>query len=276
MTDAMADSVSLEPAVPFFPMLSLLVLTLAFTKPQSLIRVALVPGLALLLPYNLRVRNAATNSASPMTWCLFGGATAGLALKYLDCAILGAWGFEEQGPTRALGGSRLVSRRDFRSQAPHGRHLTVFSRLRFGFVEAFRLRHVDTPWEAKNVPPFRAGDPAFVPRKSWFVIHASCRMLLCAAVLDLASFAPPPDPSSVRFAPSRIPLLVRLREVDGAELVTRVVAVMGHWVLMYCMIQMLYLGLAVFSVSMGFTNVRVWRPLFGDVRDSWSVRNYWG
>lgn len=275
MADSMADSVPLQPAVPFLLMMSLLVFTLAFTKAQSPIRVALFPGLSLLLAYSLRVRNAATNLASPMTLCLFGGATAGLALKYLDCVVFSAWGFEEQGPTRALGGSRPVSRLDVRSQT-HGRHVTVFSRLRFGLAEAFRLRHVDTPWEAKNVPPFRASDSAFVPQKSWFVIQASCRMLLYAAVLDLATFAPPPDPSSVRFTPSRIPFLVRLGEVDGAELTMRVVAVLGHWAIMYCMIQMLYLGFAVFSVSMGFTNVRVWRPLFGDVRDSWSVRNYWG
>ncbi len=275
MAPTVSDSVLPHPAVPFILIMGLLVFTLAFTKAQSPIRLALVPGLTFLLAYSLRVRNDATNLTSPMTLCLFGGATAGLALRYLDCTVLSAWGFEEQGPIRALGGLRPVSRADVHSQT-HGRQVTVFSRLRFGLVETFRLRHVDTPWEVKNVPPFRTGDSAFVPQKSWFIIQTSCRLLLYAAILDLVSFAPPPDPSSMQFAPSRVPFLTRLSEVDSAELMTRVVAVLGHWAIMHCMIQMLYLGLAVFSVSMGFTNVRVWRPLFGDVRDSWSVRNYWG
>ena len=275
MAPTVSDCVLPHPAVPFILMTSLLVSTFAFTKAQSPIRLALVPGLTLLLAYTLRVRNDTSNLTSPMASCLFGGATAGLALRYLDCAVLSAWGFEEQGPTRALGGLRPVSRAVVRSQT-HGRPVTVFSRLRFGLIETFRLRHVDTPWEVKNVPTFRRGDSAFVPRKSWFIIKTTCQLLLYAAILDLVTFAPPPHPSSTQFAPSRIPFLTRLSEVEGAEIMTRVFAVLAHWAIMHCMIQMLYLGLAVFSVLMGFTDVRVWRPLFGDVKDSWSVRNYWG
>ena len=275
MASTVSDIVPLHPAAPFILMMGLLVLNLAFTKAQSPTRLALSPCLTLPLAYSLRVSNTASNHANPMILCLFGGATAGLALKYLDCAVLSAWGFEQQGPSRASGGLRLIPRSEVKFET-QGRQVTFYSRLRFGLSETFKLRHIDTPWEVKNVPSFRANDSAFVPQKSVFVVQTLFRILIYATALDLVAFAPPPDPSLAPFAPSRVSFLTRLDEVEGAELITRVFAVLGHWATMHCMIQMLYLGLAVFSVLMGFTNVRVWRPLFGNLRDSWSVRNYWG
>ena len=265
----------LHPAIPFILTTALLVLTLGFTKARSTYRPALLPLLAILVIYSSRTTDRASSpQTNPMISCLLGGATGGLVLHFIDHALLSAWGFEEQGPTSSAGGLRPISP----VSVDHGDTMgaTTTRRLSAGLAETFRLRGVGTRWKVKNVPPFRGGSPGYVPPKRAFLASLLWRLAVYVAVLDLVSLAPPPDSSSVDFAPTRVPLFARWAEVDGPELLTRTAAVLGHWGTMYCMIQMWYSAFAVLALLAGVTDVDVWRPLFGELRDCWSVRNFWG
>ena len=71
-------------------------------------------------------------------------------------ALLSRWGYEADGQTSALGGQR-----NLRIEAS-GKHVSTIGRARFGLFTTWAAHLANSPWQVKNTPPFRTGDPTFM------------------------------------------------------------------------------------------------------------------
>ncbi|MCJ1350247.1 MAG: hypothetical protein MMC33_000228 [Icmadophila ericetorum] len=189
------QSILSHPATPNLSMLAIMVLTIGFTPPASLLRLSFL----LIIPFLFIQTIKLSNSYPAVDRTMYVSTLESFALQYLDSVVLSAWSFDAQGPTSALGGLKSV--RSKPQKVSKGRHDktaaapdTITARLHFGFLESMRSRYIGTPWEVKNIPPFSASNPSFVPSRTQFLTKGFFRTFIYLSLVDLASLAPPPDP----------------------------------------------------------------------------------
>lgn len=78
------------------------------------------------------------------------------------------------------------------------------------------------------------------------------------------------------FAQSQVPVFSRWRDVTGEEVAVRIGTSFAGWFVSYCGLEAMYDALAIAFVGVGLSEVRAWRPIFGLVRECWSIRQFWG
>ncbi|KAL9007365.1 MAG: hypothetical protein Q9173_007343 [Seirophora scorigena] len=256
------------------------VFVLGFTPSTSLLRTPL--GLAPMLSYvylAFHSSRAHHGTTSDLYLHSLTSYTATMALQYLDSALLSRWTYAAQGPTSGLGGQKCLRREtDGDGENAHRAPTTFTSRLRFGWEEAFRARSPASPWQVKNVPWFDLSHPEALPTKARFVRTAALRCVVSLFIVDaLGWMGGDASMNAVHFAPRRVSVLARWRDVTGEELALRVVSSLLHWVTFLCMMQALYDGVTVVVVGLlGWGRVERWPPLFNRWGECWSVRRFWG
>ena len=242
---------------------------LGFTSANSLVRTAVFP---ILLLWTWAALPHSRNGVSRNIWASFLASNLlGQCLQYADMALLSRWSYETDGPTSALGGQR-----NLKTEAS-GKHLSTMGRVRFSLFTTWAARLANTPWEVKNTPPFRAGDPTFVPSRRRFLCDTALKLTTCILIIDIVALVPvEPAQNSILFSGARVPLFARLRNVTGEEVVIRVGVVLSGWVINYCILEAIYDTLAIVFVTLGLTGVSAWRPIFGNLKDCRSLRRFWG
>jgi hypothetical protein len=73
-----------------------------------------------------------------------------------------------------------------------------------------------------------------------------------------------------------VPIFSRLNEISHSELKTRAMASVGHWVAGYTFLTLLHSIIAFATVLLGIYEPKSWPPLFGSVREIYSIRQTWG
>jgi hypothetical protein len=73
-----------------------------------------------------------------------------------------------------------------------------------------------------------------------------------------------------------VPLLSRVFEVSTNEIATRMQISIAYWAAQYCMLQVLYSLFAVIGVCSKPEDLKFWRPAFGPISTSYTVRGFWG
>ncbi|KAL8741836.1 MAG: hypothetical protein Q9184_008338 [Pyrenodesmia sp. 2 TL-2023] len=272
-----------HPLTAFALSLTQCVLTLGFTSQDSPLRPL---GLAPMLAYvYLALRTSQTHRATThqLYLSMLTGSTASMALQYLDSALLSRWTYTARGPTSALGGQKNLRHSDetghhhCHRSAGHTAFSSSWSRLVFGWEEAFRARSARSPWEVKNVPSFDPGHPDAVPTKAQFLRRTALRALLSLFVVDVIGYlGRDASMNAVHFARGRIPVFARWRSVTGEELVLRLVSSVLNWATFVCLLQALYDGAAIAVMGLGWGRIERWPPLFNRWTECWSVRRFWG
>lgn len=246
---------------------TILLLVLSFASRDSVIRPAVLPVIALLAYYSLP-----SNQTSRKIYSVLLTANAlGAFLHYLDVVLSSRWTFEAQGPTSIDGGQYKVNPSPVTNNNTKAT-TEVWARLRFGFKTTFAFRLPGTPWEVKNVPQYSPHDRAFGISKARFLCTTFFALAICLLILDLSSYGAPPH----MFLSKRIALFGRPQDFSLEEVMTRSTVSFISWLITYCVLQSVYCLLAINSVSCGLTGVETWRPLFGPLRQCWSVRQFWG
>lgn len=140
------------------------------------------------------------------------------------------------------------------------------------------FRHVNTPYEVRNVPPFSSTDPYYVPSRWIFVAKRAAMSFACYIALDLLGARSPPSPSRAAelFDAARVPIFSRLGCVTGAELKLQALTIFGFAVTFYCIIQGGVSAASMFAVGSGLSNVESWRPSFGNLAEAYRIKNLWG
>ncbi|KAL8830594.1 MAG: hypothetical protein Q9191_001347 [Dirinaria sp. TL-2023a] len=251
-----------------------------FTSKESLLRpAALVP----MVLYAYSQQSCVGQIQHPAGRAFLGAASIFLVFLYVDVALLNRWAYDAKGPTARTGGLVPVQSSPSKTEwvaskeqsAPEAIG-TILDRLRFGFSVSLQGRFTGTKWPVKNVPLFSPRDPNYVPGRVEFILRNTLKSSVYVFILRLSSSLGNPKENPVLFSPSRIPFLSRLWEVSTSEIITRVLSVLGYWVVQYMVIEVLYSFLAVSAVALRITDVDAWPPVFGSVMEAWSIRQYWG
>ena len=149
------------------------------------------------------------------------------------------------------------------------------SRWEFGSEVAGCIRCTGSSKEVANVPYFSHQDPEYVPAWSTFLLGHSCLIVglyyLNAFLIDLQLRA-----NQSLLDDNYMPFLWRITNVSGEELTTRIQISITYWIAQYCILHLLYSLFAVINVSLKPGELKFWRPMFGPIKSSYTIRGFWG
>lgn len=148
------------------------------------------------------------------------------------------------------------------------------SRLLQSFYLFFTLRDVGTANAIKNIPPFSTSDPTWVPSRTTFLIRHILIAVTGYLVADISSIMPPIDPQLA--AQMNLPVFSRLLDIGLEEAITRFLFTASSWVFGLATLSFFHSSLAVLFVGLGLSEPRFWPPQFGSLKDSQSLRGWWG
>lgn len=248
-------------------------LTIGFTSPSSRLRVAAIPILAGYVWYAFPM---VVGGMPRIAWAgIVGGYMFGQLWHFIDVALLSRWSFAARGPTR---GPSARAQTDKASDDKRRRRTrdSWWARLTFGLDVATSSRCCGTPFEVKNVPPFSARDPAYVPSRAVFLRQAVSAIVFYYLTMDLLSLGDDPAKTAVFFAPEKIPIFSRRHELSAEELIVRFVGCMFFVFSARFFVTILANLIAIVAVALLGQDVRHWRPVYGPLKEAYSIRQFWG
>lgn len=261
-----------------------------FTRPGSLARPAALPFVATCV---YAIVSTASLHMRPRWASLLGGTSFSFLLQYIDLALLSQWSFEHHG--LSLEASHASSRKDLgpstsNPRTPHASQAEdtttsrqwasqndIFSkRLRFGWSSMWAYRHLNSKYEIKHVPPFSIEDPAYSPPRWLFVFRRTLIAAVCYLLIDLLGARPPPKNNAALFDNALVPVFRRLGSITSSQLKLRALSTAGFWLTLYCVLQGGHAAASAIAVTLGLSEVGDWRPIFGSVSGSYTLRDFWG
>ena len=253
---------------------------IGFVSRASLLRLAALP-LMVFSTYHQFIQ--LEQIRHPIIRAFFGAASVFAIVLYTDDVLLSQWTFDACGPTSSRGGLAPLDSKgtkleeDASEQRPlQSKVRSNLRRFRFGLRISLQSRFPGTPWAVKNLPPFSRKSLDYVPTKINFLLYNMFKCCVYIMILRLCGELGNPAENPVLFSSARIPLFARLGAISALETKTRVLGVLGYWIVQYLVIEVLYSILAVVAVTLHVTSVNVWRPVFGWVDEAWSLRQFWG
>ncbi|KAF5562993.1 cytochrome P450 monooxygenase 3A7 [Fusarium phyllophilum] len=144
----------------------------------------------------------------------------------------------------------------------------------FGQEVASSMRGLGTPWEIRNIHHFDSQDRTYVPAATPFVCINLLKVLLCYFVYKMC-ITTQLSLDQQYMAPSYVPIFRRVSEVSLAELQVRYIATVTTVVSIFCFIQGGYSLASAASVTMSPKAVKDWRPIFGELTESYCLRQFW-
>lgn len=281
---------SLSPLCTFLFQLVISSAVVGFTRPGSLARPAVLPFVAtcvyaIVLTASMHIRPS---------WAVFlGGYSFSYLLRYIDLVLLSQWSFDHHGPS--LEASHVPPQKDLgpdtlSAKTPHAprdegtmkskqwasQNDTFWERLRFGWSSMWAYRHLNSKYEIKNVPLFSIEDPAYIPPRWSFVFRRTLVAAVCYLLADLLGAHPPPKNNAALFDDALVPVFRRLGSITSSQLKLRILSTTGFWLTVYCALQGGHAVASAIAVTLGLSEVVEWRPLFGSVSGSYTLRDFWG
>ena len=157
---------------------------------------------------------------------------------------------------------------------PQSRIASFRARYAFGQEVASSMRGLGTPWEIRNIHHFDSKDPSYVPSVERFVSVNLLKVVLCYFTHKLC-ITTQLSLDQNYMSPQHVPFFRRLNEVTLAELQVRYIATVTTVVSIFCFIQGGYSLASAVSVIMNPKAVKDWRPIFGELTESYCLRRFW-
>ncbi|KAF5631729.1 cytochrome p450 3a7 [Fusarium sp. NRRL 52700] len=161
-----------------------------------------------------------------------------------------------------------------KNQEPQSRIAEIRKRYVFGQQVASSMRGLGTPWEIRNIHHFDSQDPTYVPAATPFVCINLLKVLLCYFVHKMC-ITTQLSLDQQYMAPNYVPIFRRVSEISLAELQVRYIATVTTVVSIFCFIQGGYSLASAASVTMNPKAVKDWRPIFGELTESYCLRQFW-
>jgi hypothetical protein len=240
-----------------------LVLVLAYTHANSLIRVAAVPLIIQIFVWAVAL-DSKPGIRKLYRVFLSDWATVVL-LQYIDTALISRWEWQYGGPTSSRGGNQVLP-----SRTPAG------SRLIWAGQVALNQRWTNSAWAIKNIPPFSSRQPEYVPSRSRFVAQ---RLSIAAATYIVVNILSSGEADATElqslFSQDSVPLFSRMSQVTVEEIAQRCIVTLTVWATTYCILTTIYNVISAFVVGVHLYEPSDWRPLFGSLGQLNSVRRFW-
>jgi hypothetical protein len=133
------------------------------------------------------------------------------------------------------------------------------------------------PRAINNIPPFSNTDKGYVPSRVVFLKYEALKFVASLLVFLLADYAHPSHAEiEARFTSKHEKSLSRLGDISGEEILTRIMVLipagMGAW----AAVTVVYSATAIIFVACGLSGPSSWPPLFGSLRESYTLRRFWG
>ncbi|TVY85301.1 Acetyltransferase pyr8 [Lachnellula suecica] len=240
---------------------------IGLTPSHSLARPAVLPLVSACV---YSILTGARTQMRPRWASLLGGASFMFLLQYLGLGLVSRWNAHNKGPVQR---ERGVGKVEVESETGKG---GVWSKFRWAWSSMFALRHVNTPYEARNTPAFKDTDSSWVPSKTAFLVRESAVAVVCYLLLDLLAQRPPPPNAPELFNAALIPVVRRLGEVTLPQLRLRAISITGFAVTFWALIRGYAAAMGTVTVALGLNEPRDWRPPFGSLSKAYSIQNLWG
>ena len=193
----------------------------------------------------------------------FGTVVIGTAFTSLDKLFLSRWSLDAGGPEkyrqRPKPGSRTAARPKF---------------IQYTVDFLTNPRGTARPWQVKNVPHFSSSDPHYIPSRTNFLTRSAVILVFCVLIMDFITQSTPPDPEL--YSLELIPLFGRNKAFSIRELVFRMQSTVMFWLNGALNLKSYVLLGALLAVGTGLNSPQDWPPLFGSVKDLYTVRKFWG
>ena len=267
---------------------STVILLLAFTPPDSLLRYALFP---VLVVCNYCLTPSYTLYIPRSPWIAFIAAEVLMTLLgYIEKLLLSQWSFEDRGPSAEINKQKFTRKeqsneaaarakiedRAFKSMKSDKHKGSGWDRLKFGTWVAISNRYIGSPYQARNVPPYSTTSTTYIPTRRSFLVRRGCIFLTCYLFADLMIRVDQPDRNAIVFAEKYVPFFMRLGNVGADEMFTRLSTTLGYWIGAYTVLQAYYSAMAFVAVSSGLDSPVYCRPVFGSLSDAYTIRGFWG
>ena len=127
---------------------------------------------------------------------------------------------------------------------------------------------------AKDLPAFAAGNPEYVPTSRGFLIARLWTLVWTATAFALLHNYPldlwPDD-----FESPKHQILRRLPDVSAREWIILFHTSVCAWFMPYCLFTAAHSLASIVAVTSGDAPIN-WRPLFGDIREAYTVQRFFG
>ena len=255
------------------------ILTVAFTSSSSTLRHAILPILVVgAYPAVLYCSNVVHRN----TWAGFvcGDIVFGL-LHYVEVALISKWSFEAQGPSsgaKLLETPRKIQRDESQVRSKSLSWSQVWERLKFGYMVKTSSRNEGTPWVVKNIPPFSTKDARFVPSRRYFYWHKLAKIGFTFLFVDLLSQKSKPlEENAQLYSAKKVQIFTGDRNnLTMEQILIRLITVILYWISTAFVIDAVSDIFAVLSVALHIKGVEHYPPLFGPVREAYTIRRFWG
>jgi hypothetical protein len=267
------DRATLILFLSIIPTAVLLSLTLIYVPPSSPNRILM---LAVILSATAVTLAAAVRVNRKTAMHTFIGTEYGplLALQVVDLVLL----------------SRVYYKDDLRDAAPTSKSCstnqtavpepsasTFMNAVCWSVDLTINMRQVGTARQVKNMPRFNPRLPRYIPSQRSFLLFRTARFVLFYLLMDFVDTQPLVD-AETKFAPGKEWIVTRIMGgkflfADAGE----TVGVTAGFLVCTCITLMLgYDFLSIIGVGLGISGVEDWPPLFGSVKEAYSVSRFWG
>ena len=114
-----------------------------------------------------------------------------------------------------------------------------------------------------------------MPSRVDFITRRTVAAILCYNACNVAAEIQLRLDDSL-LVPEKVPLLSRMSDISKSELQVRFISTLAHWVQSYSFLQCGYSAAAVIDVAVNPTDLRLWRPMFGSLAESYTIHGFWG
>ena len=209
------------------------------------------------------LNNAHKYIDKPSSRANLGTAILGTALSSLDKLFLSRWSLDAGGPEKHRRKSKTGSKSVVQPK------LTQYT---IDFLP--NPRGIGRPWQVKNVPHFSRSDPRYIPSRTKFLTRTAVILVLCVLTMDGITQLTPTDPEV--YSLQLIPVFGRSKDFSPRELMFRMQSTVIFWLNSALNLEMNVLFAALVVVGTGLNSPQDWPPLFGSVRDLYTIRKFWG
>ncbi|KAK3315646.1 membrane bound O-acyl transferase family-domain-containing protein [Apodospora peruviana] len=245
-----------------------------FTSPNSILRPL---GFVIFLLCNYVALSSFTDYVEPPGWVARTVASAfpQITLTYFERMIVRKIAYD----------SSIVNTNSRKSDdaAPNGNgHVAAsdnkppsFSqRYKFGNLVATSMRGLGTPWEVRHLHPFRSSDKSYVPPPGIFILRHVLAAVACYFTHRLCITTQLALDQNF-MSPGHVLFFRRVGDVSLDELKVRYIATVTTVTSIYCFIQGGYSLASAASVMLDSSAVKGWRPVFGELSESYCLRQFW-
>ena len=129
----------------------------------------------------------------------------------------------------------------------------------------------DARWGARYIPPFDNNRPSFTPTKNAFLLQRVIESIFLYSLIWLTKHYPL---NTVSEDFHHAGFLHRIQDVDAREITVRVYISFTAVAIPGCALRLIHGLASILAILCGDVPAR-WPPLFGSLKDAYTVRRFW-